>query len=70
MGGVDNFLVLAGAIPAALLALAADASLGWLEHKLTVAGGPPTNLGAPFMTASSSWVGSNLPHPLNLTPSV
>jgi osmoprotectant transport system permease protein len=33
---VDNSLVLAGAIPAALLALVADAVLGWLEKRLTV----------------------------------
>jgi osmoprotectant transport system permease protein len=36
VASVDNRLVLAGAIPAALLALAADAALGWLEHRLTV----------------------------------
>jgi osmoprotectant transport system permease protein len=36
VASVDNALVLAGAIPAALLALAADATLGFLEHKLTV----------------------------------
>ena len=31
---VNNQLILAGAIPAALLALAADFSLGWLERRL------------------------------------
>ncbi|HEY0162906.1 MAG TPA: ABC transporter permease [Edaphobacter sp.] len=36
VASVDNRLVLAGAIPAALLALLADASLGWIEKKLTV----------------------------------
>jgi osmoprotectant transport system permease protein len=36
VASVDNGLVLAGAIPAALLALAADALLGLLEKKLTV----------------------------------
>jgi len=36
VASVDNRLVLAGAIPAALLALAADAALGWLEHWFTV----------------------------------
>ncbi len=32
---VNNSVILAGAIPAALLALFADASLGWLEKRLT-----------------------------------
>ncbi|HZY73033.1 MAG TPA: ABC transporter permease subunit, partial [Edaphobacter sp.] len=36
VASVDNSLVLAGAVPAALLALIADAGLGWLEKKLTV----------------------------------
>lgn len=36
VASVDNGLVLAGAIPAALLALAADAVLGLIELKLTV----------------------------------
>lgn len=36
VASVDNRLVLAGAIPAALLALLADASLGWVEKRLTV----------------------------------
>ncbi len=33
---VDNQLILAGAIPAAIMALAADFGLGWLERRLTV----------------------------------
>ncbi|HEX2918046.1 MAG TPA: ABC transporter permease, partial [Edaphobacter sp.] len=36
VASVDNGLVLAGAIPAALLALMADAGLGWIEKKLAV----------------------------------
>src|ERR1700761_7483834 len=36
VASVDNRLVLAGAIPAALLALGADAFLGWIEHRLKV----------------------------------
>jgi osmoprotectant transport system permease protein len=36
VASVDNGLVLAGAIPAALLALGADAALGWLEKKVAV----------------------------------
>jgi osmoprotectant transport system permease protein len=36
VASVDNGLVLAGAIPAALLALGADASLGFLEKKVAV----------------------------------
>lgn len=36
VASVDNRLVLAGAIPAALLALIADAGLGWLEKRLAV----------------------------------
>ncbi len=32
---VNNGVILAGAIPAALLAITADASLGWLERRLT-----------------------------------
>lgn len=36
VASVDNGLVLAGAIPAALLALAADTGLGWLERRLAV----------------------------------
>lgn len=36
VASVDNGLVLAGAVPAALLALAADGGLGWLEGKLAV----------------------------------
>ncbi len=36
VASVDNGLVLAGAVPAALLALAADAALGWAERRLRV----------------------------------
>jgi osmoprotectant transport system permease protein len=36
VASVDNGLVLAGAIPAALLALIADAMLGWVEKRLAV----------------------------------
>ncbi|MCL2661254.1 MAG: ABC transporter permease [Acidobacteriaceae bacterium] len=36
VASVDNKLVLAGAVPAALLALSADAALGWVERKLAV----------------------------------
>jgi osmoprotectant transport system permease protein len=36
VASVDNRLVLAGAIPAALLALAADGALGLLEHRFKV----------------------------------
>ncbi|GGA61773.1 choline ABC transporter permease [Edaphobacter acidisoli] len=36
VASVDNGLVLAGAIPAALLALLADAGLGWVERRLRV----------------------------------
>ena len=36
VASVDNGLVLAGAIPAALLALGADAGLGWVEKKTAV----------------------------------
>jgi osmoprotectant transport system permease protein len=35
---VDNQLILAGAIPAALLALLADSVLGWIEHRLMPGG--------------------------------
>ena len=38
VASVDNRLVLAGAIPAALLALAADTLLGWAESRLKVPG--------------------------------
>jgi osmoprotectant transport system permease protein len=31
---VNNQLILAGAVPAAILALSADLSLGWLERRL------------------------------------
>jgi osmoprotectant transport system permease protein len=33
---VDHQLILAGAIPAALMAIAADTALAWLEHRLRV----------------------------------
>jgi len=36
VASVDNRLVLAGAIPAALLAIAADSVLGWVESRLRV----------------------------------
>jgi osmoprotectant transport system permease protein len=36
VASVDNGLVLAGAVPAALLALGADAGLGWVEKRLAV----------------------------------
>ena len=36
VSSVDNSLVLAGAVPAALLALLADAALGFVEKRLTV----------------------------------
>jgi osmoprotectant transport system permease protein len=36
VASVDNGLVLAGAVPAALLALGADAGLGWVEKKVAV----------------------------------
>jgi osmoprotectant transport system permease protein len=32
---VNNSVILAGAVPAALMALAADVGLGWLEKKLS-----------------------------------
>jgi osmoprotectant transport system permease protein len=31
---VNNQLILAGAVPAAILALSADVGLGWLERRL------------------------------------
>ena len=36
VASVDNSLVLAGAVPAALLALVADGLLGWLERRVEV----------------------------------
>jgi osmoprotectant transport system permease protein len=41
VASLDNRLVLAGAIPAALLALAADALLGLLEYKMRIPGRQP-----------------------------
>lgn len=38
---VDNSVILAGAIPAAVMALTADVGLGWLERKLS----PPSSRG-------------------------
>jgi osmoprotectant transport system permease protein len=35
---VDDTLILAGAVPAALMALVLDAGLGWVERKLTAGG--------------------------------
>jgi len=35
IASVDKYQILAGAIPAALLAIAADAALGWLEKRCT-----------------------------------
>jgi osmoprotectant transport system permease protein len=35
LASVDTILLLAGAVPAALLALAADRGLEWVEHKLS-----------------------------------
>ena len=37
LGMVNNQLILAGAVPAAVLALVADVSLGWLEKRLSPA---------------------------------
>jgi ABC-type proline/glycine betaine transport system permease subunit len=34
---VDTAQILAGAIPAAAIALVADEALGWVEHKLSPA---------------------------------
>ena len=45
---VNDTLILAGALPAALMALAADFALGWLERRLTprgVRGEPPGGAG-------------------------
>ena len=41
VASVDNRLVLAGAIPAALLALVADGLLGWMEGRLRARRGAP-----------------------------
>jgi osmoprotectant transport system permease protein len=40
VASVDNTLVLAGAIPAALLALCADGALGFIEKRVAIRGGP------------------------------
>jgi osmoprotectant transport system permease protein len=37
LASVDATLILAGAVPAALMALAADGGLGWIEKKLSAA---------------------------------
>ena len=37
LASVDTTLILAGAVPAALMALVADGGLGWIEKKLSVA---------------------------------
>lgn len=42
---VDDTVILAGAVPAALLALAADAALGWLARALTPPGAPGATSG-------------------------
>jgi osmoprotectant transport system permease protein len=36
---VNNNVILAGAIPAAVLALLADAGFGWIERRLSAATG-------------------------------
>jgi osmoprotectant transport system permease protein len=38
IASVDKLQILAGAIPAALLALIADGALGWFERRLTTSG--------------------------------
>jgi osmoprotectant transport system permease protein len=47
VASVDNRLVLLGAVPAAALALAADALLGLLERRLTIPGRAPEGAGPP-----------------------
>jgi osmoprotectant transport system permease protein len=37
VASVDSTLILAGAVPAAVLALLADGGLGWIERKLSPA---------------------------------
>jgi osmoprotectant transport system permease protein len=45
---LDDTVILAGAVPAALLALAADGALGWLARRLTPLGAPGApNAGRP-----------------------
>ncbi len=41
---VDDTVILAGAVPAALLALAADGVLGWLARRLTPPGAPGASI--------------------------
>lgn len=41
---VDDTVILAGAVPAALLALAADGALGWLARRLTPPGAPGASI--------------------------
>ncbi|HET6617183.1 MAG TPA: ABC transporter permease [Gemmatimonadota bacterium] len=43
---VDDTVILAGAVPAALLALAADGALGWLARRLTPPGAPQARTAA------------------------
>ena len=45
VASVDNGLVLAGAVPAALLALAADAGLGFVENRVAVRRDAPSRKG-------------------------
>jgi osmoprotectant transport system permease protein len=52
---VDDTVILAGAVPAALMALAADGVLGWLARRLTPPGAP----GAPGTAGSAA--GSSRP---------
>lgn len=47
----DNNLLLAGAVPAALMALAADFSLGLLEKRFSVEGKPKKRRGFPYQAA-------------------
>ena len=44
---VNNDLILAGAVPAAAIALLADLSISWLERRLTIAPGSPSALSHP-----------------------
>ncbi len=58
VASVDNSLVLAGAIPAALLALGADFLLGLVEHRLKRASGRPDVSGLASAPISGSSQGS------------